>query len=113
MMNIESNIKFNNWCLELDLKLYQFQIRGAAAGTEKEYWMHRNCVRYDYEIHRLRVFNNPCKSCGIPMHLVKNFEIYEVGQVCGLCHTLHTIISASRYFSDLHDKRKAEQNRTH
>jgi hypothetical protein len=87
-MNDEVQIEFDNWVLELEYRWDRFQQKDTIHATENEYWMHLNCVKYDREINRLRQFNNPCKSCGLPLHLVKNFEIFELGQVCWLCHDI-------------------------
>lgn len=102
--------KFHNWMKEMDERWFDFQVK-ASHDNRDEYFKHQNCVNYDNEIFRLQQFNNPCKSCRLPLHLTKNFEIYGIGPVCQLCYSMHTIISASRYFSELHDKWRAEQNR--
>lgn len=93
----ESQIKFNNWCIELENRLLEFQV-DATRESQNEYWMHRNCIMFDYEIHRLRKFGNPCRGCGIPLHLTNNFEAYLYGPVCGLCHTMHSIMAENNYF---------------
>jgi hypothetical protein len=107
----EAQMKFNNFALQLEKRWQEFQVQQPFYDSPAEYWMHRNCVLYDYEIKRLRKFNNPCRACGLPMHLTQNFEIYGVGQICQVCWTLHTIVAASKYFSNLHDIWQAEQNR--
>ena len=78
---------FDNWVLELDKRLLQFQIETSNLNAN-DYFMHRNCILYDYEVFRLQKFNNPCRSCGLPLHLTKNFEIFGIGQVCWLCHEI-------------------------
>lgn len=104
----ESEIKFNNWAIELDSRLLDFQVKPVSV-TSDDYWAHRNCVRYDYEIFRLQKFNNPCRSCGIPLHLTNNFEAYDIGVVCGLCYSMYTVLNSSRYFYELHRAWKAQQ----
>lgn len=85
----EGEVDFDNWLLDLEKRFLDFQIQPNNYSTQKEYWMHRNCVLYDYEIFRLRKFNNPCRSCGIPLHLTKNFEIFGIGPVCWLCYEIN------------------------
>lgn len=113
----EAQVKFNNWTLELEAKYFEFQTGTNNYDKPEQYWMHRNAVLYDYEIHRLSQFKNPCRACSLPLHATKNFEVYGTGPVCGMCYTLHSIISAKPYFSALHkawreDKdRKAEEGK--
>lgn len=106
----ESQIAFNNWCKDLEVRLLTFQVN-TTKETEGQYWAHRNCVMYDYEIHRLRKFNNPCRSCGIPLHLTNNFEAFLYGPVCGLCYAMRTAIADNKYFYELHRKWRTEQNK--
>jgi hypothetical protein len=95
------DIEFNNWTKELEDRFLSFQVQQHLR-TEIEYWLHRNCVKYDYEIHRLRKFNNPCKGCGLPLALTHNFEVPEYGHVCGACYAMYTAITQSKHFYDLH-----------
>lgn len=105
----QSDIKFFEWADELEKRWENYQVKPPTYLTKEQYWAHRNCVLYDYEIHRLRQFNNPCRSCSIPMHLTKNFEVPVTGPICGLCYTLYSIVSeyrspttGKRYFYELH-----------
>ena len=109
-MKTKDQVNFNNWNIELDARWLEFQARDTCDNKE-DYWMHRNCVMYDYEILRLSQFTNPCRSCSIPLHATKNFEIYGTGPVCGLCYTLHSIINLRPYFQKLHREWKENKDK--
>ena len=106
----EAQVSFNNWVLALDMKFLAFQVASVPVNAD-EYWMNRNCVLYDYEIHRIRKYNNSCKACNLPLYPTKNFEVYLVGPVCQTCWTLYSTISANKYFYDLHQEAQKQKYR--
>ena len=66
----------------------------------------QNILEYDFIFSECR---KKCGNCGYPLSDTQiHYEVFSIGEVCDLCHYLHSTVSRRTFFVDAHRKWEEE-----